>query len=479
MAQQIDYNKDTQKLFLEMMLNDVESFFRVQNIFNPQYFDRELKAVAKFIKDYANDYKQLPDIEIVKAKTNVELKSADDIDPAHYNWFLDEFEKFCRHKALEGAILTSADMLEKGEYGAVEEKIKEAVEVGLTKDLGIDYFADPRGRLTALKDNHGKISTGWSQIDKKLFGGFNKGELNLFAGGSGAGKSLFLQNLAVNWVEQGLNVVYVTLELSELLCAMRIDCMVSDTPAREVFKNLDNVELKVKQKSKESGKLIIKYLPSGSTSLRIRTYIKEFEIKHKVKCDAVLVDYLDLMMPISRRVSPSDLFVKDKYVSEELRNLAVDTDILLVTASQLNRDAVEEIEFDHSHIAGGLSKIQTSDNVIGIFTSRAMRERGRYQVQFMKTRSSSGVGQKVDLEFDIDTLRISDMEETDDIVFSKKRSNVYSNMKRSSMVMPSATTQSEATGSSGLTSESPKVTAKVASKSLRDLISTVNADDDE
>jgi len=478
MADVINYNKDLQQLFLEMMLNDAESFARVQNIFNPQYFDRELKTVAKFIKDYANDYKKLPDIGMVKAKTGVELKSAENIDPEHYNWFLDEFEKFSRHKALEGAILTSADMLEKGEYGAVEEKIKEAVEVGLTKDLGIDYFADPRGRLTALKDNHGKIATGWSLIDQKLFGGFNKGELNLFAGGSGAGKSLFLQNLAVNWVEQGLNVIYVTLELSELLCAMRIDCMVSDTPAREVFKQLDNVELKVKQKSKEAGKLIIKYLPSGSTALRIRTYIKEFELKYKVRCDAVLVDYLDLMMPVSRRVSPSDLFVKDKYVSEELRNLAVDVDTLLVTASQLNRDAVEEIEFDHSHIAGGLSKIQTSDNVIGIFTSRAMRERGRYQVQFMKTRSSSGVGQKVDLDFNIDTLRIADMDEADDISFSKQRTNMYAGMKRSSTVLPSATRQSEATGTPVTGSES-KVTAKVASKGLRDLISSVNTDDDE
>ena len=478
MAQQIEYNKDVQQLFLEMMLNDAESYARVQNIFNPQYFQRELQPVAKFIKNYSNDYKKLPNIEMVKAKTNVELKSAENIDPAHYNWFLDDFENFCRHKALEAAILTSADMLEKGEYGAVEEKIKEAVEVGLTKDLGVDYFEDPKGRLKELKDNHGKISTGWSQMDKKLFGGFNKGELNLFAGGSGAGKSLFLQNMSVNWVEQGLNVVYITLELSELLCAMRIDCMISDTPAREVFKNLDNVELKVKAKAKESGKLIIKYLSSGSTALSIRTYIKEFELKHKVKCDAVLVDYLDLMMPVSRRVSPSDLFVKDKYVSEELRNLAVDTDILLVTASQLNRDAVEEIEFDHSHIAGGLSKIQTSDNVIGIFTSRAMRERGRYQVQFMKTRSSSGVGQKVDLDFNIDTLRISDMDESDDISFSKQRTNMYAGMKRSSIVSPSATTQSEATGSPGLTPES-KVTAKVASKNLRDLISSVNTDDDE
>ena len=75
---------------------------------------------------------------------------------------------------------------------------------------------------------------------------------------------------------------------------------------------------------------------------------------------------------------------------------------------QLNRGAVEEIEFDHHHIAGGISKVQTADNVVGIFTSNAMREKGRYQIQFMKTRSSSGVGTKVDLRFDPDTLRIED-----------------------------------------------------------------------
>ena len=479
MAQQIDYNKDLQTLFIEMMLNDAESYSRIQNIFNPKYFNRDLQPVAQFVKEYSNEYKQLPDLEMVKAKTGVELKSAQDIDPAHYNWFLDEFENFCRHKALEGAILTSADMLEKGEYGAVENKIKEAVQVGLTKDLGTDYFEDPKGRLTALKDNNGTVSTGWAGLDKKLFGGFNRGELNLFAGGSGAGKSLFLQNMAVNWVEQGLNVVYITLELSENLTAMRIDSMVSQTPAREIFRNIDTVELKVKTKAKEAGKLVIKYLPSGATALSIRTYIKEFEIKHGVKCDAILVDYLDLMMPMNKRVSPADLFVKDKYVSEELRNLAVDLELLLCTASQLNRDAVEEIEFDHSHIAGGLSKIQTSDNVIGIFTSRAMRERGRYQIQFMKTRSSSGVGQKVDLEFDIDCLRITDLSDDEDYqAFSKQRSTIYSNMKRSSMVTPSATDKSEAT-SGPVAGPERKVTAKVQAKGLRDLISSVNQDDDE
>ena len=452
-----------------MFLADAESFVRAQNIFKYSHYDANLREAAKFIYEYANEYKTLPDVEMVNAKTGAELQSAVDIDPKHFDWFLDEYERFARHKSLESAILASADMLEKGEYGSVEEKIKKAVEVGLTKDMGLDYFEDPKARLQALKDNNGMVPTGWKNFDKKLFGGFNRGELNIFAGGSGAGKSLFLQNLAVNYAEQGLNVCYITLELSEKLTAMRIDAMMTETPTREIYKDLDTVDLKVKMKAKTSGKLRIKYISSGATALDVRAYIKEFEIQHNLTCDVILIDYLDLLMPMNRRVSPSDLFVKDKYVSEELRNLAVDINCLLITASQLNRASVEEIEFDHSHISGGLSKIQTADNVFGIFTSRAMRERGKYQIQFMKTRSSSGVGHKVDLEFNVDTLRILDLAEDEEYQsFKKQAPSIYTNLKRTSTVTGEAKQEHKS-------DETPKddigkVRATVESSKIKDLI---------
>ena len=465
----MEYTKDLQKLFLEMFLADAQSFVRAQNIFMYSHYDANLREAAKFIYEYANEYKTLPDVEMVNAKTGADLQSAADIDPKHFDWFLDEYERFARHKSLESAILASADMLEKGEYGSVEEKIKKAVEVGLTKDMGLDYFEDPKARLQALKDNNGMVPTGWKNFDKKLFGGFNRGELNIFAGGSGAGKSLFLQNLAVNYAEQGLNVCYVTLELSEKLTAMRIDAMMTETPTREIYKDLDTVDLKVKMKAKTSGKLRIKYISSGATALDIRAYIKEFEIQHNLTCDVILIDYLDLLMPMNRRVSPSDLFVKDKYVSEELRNLAVDLNCLLITASQLNRASVEEIEFDHSHISGGLSKIQTADNVIGIFTSRAMRERGKYQIQFMKTRSSSGVGHKVDLEFNVDTLRILDLAEDEEYQsFKKQAPSIYTNLKRTSTV--SAEPKEEHTSNEQPKDDIGKVRATVESSKIKDLI---------
>ena len=140
------------------------------------------------------------------------------------------------------------------------------------------------------------------------------------------------------------------------------------------------------------------------------------------------------MSPISAKVSPGDLFIKDKYVSEELRNLAMESGTLFVTASQLNRGAVEEIEFDHHHIAGGISKIQTADNVVGIFTSNAMRERGRYQIQFMKTRSSSGVGSKVDLKFNPDTLRVEDLDEDEEEAMTMQSSTLIDQLKRGNSI---------------------------------------------
>lgn len=152
-----------------------------------------------------------------------------------------------------------------------------------------------------------------------------------------SGKSLFMQNLAVNWTQQKLNGVYITLELSEDLCSMRIDSMMTDTPSKEIFKDIDNLEMKVKMVSKKSGKLRIKYVPAQSTVNDIRSYIKELQIQTGVRVDFVCIDYLDLLMPVSAKVSPSDLFVKDKYVSEEIRNLAKELNVIMVTASQLNR----------------------------------------------------------------------------------------------------------------------------------------------
>ena len=473
MTQIKNYDYEVQKVYLEMMMADAETFVRCQGIFDYTLFDRKLQDAAEFINTYTKEYNVMPDYETVNASCRTDLKRPEEIKEGHLKWLMDDFEQFTRHKALERAIITSADLLEKSNYGEVESLIKEAVQIGLARDMGTDYFADPRGRLMGLKDKNGQVSTGWETMDRKLFGGFNRGELNIFAGGSGAGKSLFLANLGVNWALQGLNVVYLTLELSEQLVSMRIDSMVTGVSTRNIFRELDDVEMKVKMIGKKSGMMQIKYMPSGKTTNDIRAYLKEYEIKIDKKVDVLLVDYLDLLMPIGKKISAENLFVKDKYVSEELRNLAMELQCVFVTAAQLNRGAVEEVEFDHSHISGGLSKIQTADNVFGIFTSRAMRERGRYQLQLMKTRSSSGVGQKVDLEFNIETLRITDLPEDEQESTNgsnRGSSSIIDSIKRKTEVQETTLddpTEGVAVG---------KIRGKVVSTKLGEIIAGMSSD---
>ena len=473
--QNTDYGYEIQKVYLEMMLQDAESFVRCQAVFDPGSFDRRLKPAAEFLSNYVTEFNTLPTLDMINAAAELQgpnvLKHTGELNEAHYDWLLAEFETFSKHKALEAAILKSADLLEKGEYGACEDIVKKAVQIGLQKDLGTNYFADPRARLEGIKSSNGQVSTGWNAIDKKLFGGFNRGELNIFAGGSGAGKSLFLANIGVNMAEKGLNVIYLTLELSEALVSMRVDSMVTGIPSRDVFKNIDDVEMKVKMIGKKSGAFQVKYMPSGKTANDVRSYIKEYEIKTGKRVDVLLIDYLDLLMPASTKVSAENLFIKDKYVSEELRNLAMELNTVFVTAAQLNRGAVEEIEFDHSHISGGLSKIQTADNVFGIFTSRAMRERGRYQLQLMKTRNSGGVGQKIDLEFDLDTLRIRNIDEDEDENnYSSQRSNtVFDQIKRGAGTSTNEDTISDPQEGGGI----GKIKAEVDSTKLKQFLNNL------
>jgi len=403
-----EYNTDLQRLFLEMILSDAQSFVRVQNIYNPENFDRSLRATAEFIRSHADQYKTLPTYDQIRAVTGVELKPVPDVAEGHTEWFLQEFEGFSRRQELERAILKAADLLEKGEFDPVEKLIKDAVQISLTKDMGTDYFENPAERINKYFNTGGQVSTGWPQMDRILYGGFSRGELNIFAGGSGSGKSLVMMNMALSWLQAGLSGVYITLELSEELCSLRTDAMLSGMGTKEIRKDIDTTTLKVKMVSKKAGQYRVKWLPAQSNINDIRSYLKEVQIQTGIRVDFVMVDYLDLLMPVSVKVNPNDQFIKDKYVAEELRNLAKELNVLLVTASQLNRSAVEEIEFDHSHIAGGISKINTADNVFGIFTSRAMKERGKYQMQCMKSRSSTGVGHKIDLEYNIETMRITD-----------------------------------------------------------------------
>lgn len=404
------YDETVQLMLLTMLLSDSAAFALCRTILQEAYFDDRLRPAIRYIIDYTGQYQHLPAAEMVRAVTGVAVAKFSETG-SHTKFLLETVEAFCQYKAMELTVFDSIELLQTGRAGEIVERAKTALAVGLSSALGTDYFADPGERLRRMLDHDAYVSTGWTALDDKLFGGIIRGELNIFVGGSGSGKSLFLQNLAINWSMAGHVVLYISLELSEEQVALRFDAMISGRGTRAVIKDIDGTVMLIRhaERQRHPGPLYVRRLPeAGTTANTLRAYIKDFQIKTGRKPDALIVDYLDLLYPNDSRIDPSNVSNKDKHVSEELRALLHETNTFSATASQLNRGAVAASDYDHSHIAGGLTKIMTADNVLGIYSTLAMKEKGLYKLQFLKARSSSSLGHTIELAYDTTSMRISD-----------------------------------------------------------------------
>lgn len=408
-------NKDKQQLLISYIAGHQDLFIKVNPILEVAYFDLTLKPVVKFIKHYFEQYKGLPNQEQIKAETNVTIQPAVDLTSQQRKYAENELESFCRQKAIEHAIRTSAQLVEKeDEYGTIEKLIRDAITVSLSRNLGMDYFQDPSARLQLLSNSTNMVPTGYSKLDFALGGGLNRREMIVFAAPSGVGKSITMLNVAKNLVEQGLNGLYITLELSEDVVAKRNDSLYSGVGQTELFRNITKVATEIEKIRESCGRFFIKRMPESATNANhIRAYLKEFELVTGVVPDFIVVDYLDIMASVEK-VSVENQFIKDKHVAEELRAIANEYNLIMITASQLNRGAqqIEHLdELSQAHIAGGISKINTTDNLVAIIQNAQMKARNEMLFKLLKTRSSGGVGSYFTLKFNPITLRLSNVDE--------------------------------------------------------------------
>ena len=408
-----------QKLLLEYLVSSTDTYAICQGIIDPEYFDPSLKNTVRFIKEYYEKYHTTPSPEQIEAETDVALQQRE-IKADQVSFCTSEIEAFCKHSALERAILSSVDLMNKGNYGEIETKIKDALLISLNKDLGLRYFDDPEERLEQMAAANYVMSTGWKAVDDILFGGISRKEILLISANSGGGKSMTLANLGLNFIERGLNVLYISLELAENVIAQRYDTMITGISRRQWKEYRNEIAVEVKKKGrKTTGTLHIKEMPSGTTANRIKAYLKEFYLQYDFMPDLLILDYLDLMNP-NERVDLGNVWIKDKLCSEQLRDIGVEYNLAVATASQLNRSAVGATHHDHSQIAGGISKINTADVYWSIASNETSMAAGEIIFHFQKTRNSDGVGKTVFLKWDQKNLRISDKESPDSLVLNTK-----------------------------------------------------------
>jgi len=393
-----------QKLLIEYLISSPDIFALCKSIVKSDYFDPEFRKTVDFLHDYYDKYNHIPSADQIEAETNVELKTRI-TTPDEIEYCATEIETFCKFHAFRLAVISAPKFMDEQNYGAALEKMNEAMAVSLNRDLGIQYFEDPLGRLERMMTAPSRTPTLWVPFDELTNGGVGRKELVLFSANSGGGKSITLANLAVNLLQQRLNVMYITLELSEDLVAQRFDTMFTAVPSVIWQQKYKEIATNLYQISTDTGKLAIKHMPVGTNSNQIRSYLKEFQLKQGYVPDVLIVDYLDIM-GTNEKVDANNVSNKDKLATEQLREIVFDYNMIGLTASQQNRAAIDAEQINQGHIAGGITKVNTVDVYVSIILTPTMKASGEIGMIFLKTRNSGGAGETIYLTWINNSLRI-------------------------------------------------------------------------
>lgn len=404
---------EAQDFYINCLIFNHRLYALVQHVVSPVYFDESLRETVTFIKKYFSEQKSLPSKELITLHTKFKPFSENPISETDINYIANEIAQFCKFRAVIQEVMNAPQMIKDNDLGALVKRMTEATQIQLHTDLGIEYFSDVEQRILTASEKEVLISTGWQNVDADVYG-VGRQELILFLAPSGGGKSVGMVNFGFNLIRQNMNGVYISLEMRDSLVAKRLDAIISKVSAREHLANLQRVVDEVELfGQRHTSKFYVKRMRESSTSANdIAAYINQLQLRTGVKVDFIIIDYIDLMRP-NEKVDNGNIFVKEKFIAEEVRGLGLDFDAIMVSACQLGRDAWEVIrqgkDLGQDHLQGGMSKINTSDLAIAVVKDEAMDAMGQIKFQYLKSRNSGAVGRKRMMSWSPVTLRIDDL----------------------------------------------------------------------
>lgn len=380
-------NEEEQRLALEYTLSDAKLFSTVYGVLKPQYFDEPLNRVVEFVLDYYTQHNAIANFDILTAKFGMPFTRRETKDD-EIEYTINTMEGHCKLAAVKLTFEECITDFEKGNIDAIAQKFEQANSISIHRSLGINQFENVKQRLENMQKHIDTRMIGMPRLDA-MIEGIRRGEMLLVTAGTAGGKSVFLANISHCLTLQGLHGVYVSLELNEDSVAKRLDSILTGIESRAIFDNIDKVVESLAEYQKTSGSLITKKLRGNSNANAVRSYVMEYKLQMGRYPDFCVVDYLDLLHPIEKGIQGA--FDRDKAISEELRDVFDQYNMYGFTASQLNRGAVELSMGgipNHSHIAGGLSKLNTCDAAIAIIApSEEEVDTGERMVHQLKIRN--------------------------------------------------------------------------------------------
>lgn len=376
---------------------------KTMKIIQPEYFSPPLDNVVRFVKEYFTKHHGCPDVDLIEAETEVELKPRH-LDSSERSYFLTQIEDFCQTQAMAIAILKASDFVNGEEKSKIREIIQDAFRVKIDRSLGMDIFDDPRNRITTMAETVDERRIGIGPFDD-IFGKVRRGELYLIYGTSSAGKSVGLGNIAYKLSDQGLNVVVISLELDELLYSKRMDSIITGTDIDSHLESVDDIEEGLEHFKEHSGSVIIKRMRHKPSVEDIRDYLTEYHLEMDYYPDVLIVDYLALMGTVKNHKGK---YEEHEEIAHGLRDLGGEFGMYTFSAGQINREGQDVVNITPAHCQGGISVIQASDGALFIAATEEDLDNNQLQVGQLKIRSNKKSSKRVTMYMNPKNLRMSD-----------------------------------------------------------------------
>ena len=400
-----------EQAILTSLIYNEDYLRKVLPFIKPEYFsDRTERTLFNEITSFTETYNNTPEIAAlsiaVKEKTNLtddEVQKCEDYlseiekdnnPKTEIQWLVDKTEKFCQEKAIYNAVLGSISILDgkdkTNDKGAIPKILSDALAISFDTTVGHDYLQDSDERYEFYHRKEERIPFDLDIFNKITKGGLPAKTLNIALAGTGVGKSLFMCHMAAGAMVQGRNVLYITLEMAEEKIAERIDANLLNVTLDDLMElPKDLYDKKVERvKSKTTGKLIIKEYPTASAStIHFRTLLNELNLKKSFVPDIIFVDYLNICCSARIRAGSNiNSYTYVKSIAEELRGLAVEYNLPIVSATQTTRSGFTSSDPGLEDTSESFGLPATADLMFALITSEDLEALGQIMVKQLKNR---------------------------------------------------------------------------------------------
>jgi replicative DNA helicase len=436
-------NQTIERTALSNLVSNEEYCRKVLPFIKADYFAvKEERVVFEEITSFVDKYRKMP----TKISLEIEVESRQDLTETEHNkiveiiktldstdvdmdWLVDTTEKFCKDKAIYNAIVDGISIIDGKDKNrgadAIPSLLTDALAVSFDNAVGHDYFDDSASRFDFYHKVEERIPFDLEFFNKITKGGLPQKTLNIALAGTGVGKSLFMCHMAANCLSQGKNVLYITLEMAEERIAERIDANllnVSMEDLHDLPKTMFEDKIKKIQK-KTNGQLIIKEYPTASAhSAHFRGLIKELSIKKSFKPDMIFIDYLNICASSRLKgASQVNSYTYIKSIAEELRGLAVETNVPIMSATQTTRSGFGSTDIGLEDTSESFGLPATADFMFALISNEELDALNQIVVKQLKNRyNDPTMNKRFVLGIDRSKMRLYDVDnkEQEDLVDS-------------------------------------------------------------